>query len=168
MFSKWVQHLPVRTLRAVRARVRQRIGARILPEQCGAVRPQQTMALQRARRPSVSFQAGCDLSQGQGRFAAGAAGAAAVGDHLDVAARNEEVGRAGFYEAERSADVLNLARVVWGERDERRKGAVGVRLDKIGEQRRAVPHGDAVLLVKGSKASDMFRRQMASRGSKAC
>ena len=82
------------------------------------------------------------LAVEQGPRAAGAAGAAGVDDKVDVAARNEEVGRAGLYEAERSADVLNLARIR-GEGDERRKGAVGVRLEEIGEQRRPVAHGDA-------------------------
>ena len=57
-----------------------------------------------------------------------AASAAGVDDEVGVAARNEEIGCAGFYEAERSADVLNLTGIR-GEGDERRKGAVGVRLE---------------------------------------
>ena len=39
------------------------------------------------------------------------AGAAAIGDYMDIAARNEEVTGAGFDEAHRRAEVLDLTRI---------------------------------------------------------
>ncbi len=74
--------------------------------------------------------------------AARATGAAGVDDEVGVAARNEKIGRAGLDEAERGTDVLNLTGVR-REGNERRKRAVGLRLEKIGKQYRSVANRDA-------------------------
>ncbi len=86
------------------------------------------------------------------------AGAAAVGDHMRVAARHEEIALPSFHEASRDAETLHLSRV-WRQRDQGRKSPGVIRTIDVGPQPDPVAHwnGDAGLEAHG----EFWPRQVA-------
>jgi hypothetical protein len=68
---------------------------------------------------------------------------------MGIAAWREEIRRAGLDEADRCTYILDLA----GEREQRRKSTLGVRLKEVGQKRHTVSKHDL----------DIVRRRMPTR-----
>ena len=95
--------------------------------------------------------------------AARTAGAAQVGDHMDVAARDEEVAGARLDESHRRTEILDLPRI--GRRCDQHRIAAGLgRPMHVRQQRDAVAHRDRDIVVARHRALRLGEIAIAAAG----